>query len=447
MKTRTFEENLTMGCVRSLCKLFFAGLAVLLLLCAAPAPAQTFRGAILGTVTDSTGAAIAGAAVAVKNVNTGLTRTVTTSDDGTYSVPELPIGTYTVTVEKTGFKQGVITGIQVEVSSERRADLVLTPGEVAQSVEVLGETLPMVESTSNTLGGIIESKVVTNLPVNGRDYQKLILLVPGAASGPDAITDSPGSYGTVSVNGARGRSNNYLLDGTDMNDGYRNDPAINEGGVFSTPATILPVEAVAEMHIASNFEAEYGRSAGSAINIVTKSGTNSVHGTAFDYFRNTVLNARNYFDLASVGPQQPFHLNQFGGSLGGPIVHDKTFFFVDYEGVRENGAQSSPACVPTTADIANNTPAGGINPVIQNLLDNKSVSWPAPNLAGSCLSPQATDVIPQTQVPFNASLSTPFSNRVDSAIVKVDHNFNKDNLLTGRYYIGDSTQLFPLALT
>lgn len=411
------------------------------------AAAQTFRGTILGTVTDSTGAAIAGAAVAVKNVNTGLTRTVTTSDDGTYSVPELPIGTYTVTVEKTGFKQGVITGIQVEVSSERRADLVLTPGEVAQSVEVLGETLPMVESTSNTLGGIIESKVVTNLPVNGRDYQKLILLVPGATSGPDAITDSPGSYGTVSVNGARGRSNNYLLDGTDMNDGYRNDPAINEGGVFSTPATILPVEAIAEMHIASNFEAEYGRSAGSAINIVTKSGTNSVHGTAFDYFRNTVLNARNYFDLASVGPQQPFHLNQFGGSLGGPIVHDKTFFFVDYEGVRENGAQSSPACVPTTADIANNTPAGGINPVIQNLLDNKSVSWPAPNLAGSCLSPQATDVIPQTQVPFNASLSTPFSNRVDSAIVKVDHNFNKDNLLTGRYYIGDSTQLFPLALT
>src|SRR5262249_60825996 len=118
--------------------------------------------------------------------------------------------------------------------------------------------------------------------------------------------------------------------------------------VFSRPDTILRVEASAEMHIASNFEAEYGSRPGSDINIFTKSGTNSVHGTAFDYFRNTVLNARNYFDLASVGPQQPFHLNQFGGSLGGPIVHDKTLFFVDYEGVRENGGQRSPACLSTT---------------------------------------------------------------------------------------------------
>src|SRR5262249_38367387 len=241
-------------------------------------------------------------------------------------------------------------------------------------------------STSNTLGGIIESKVVTNLPVNGRDYQKLILLVPGATSGPDAITDSPGSYGTVSVNGARGRSNNYLLDGTDMNDGYRNNPAINEGGVFSTPATILPVEAIAEMHIASNFEAEYGRSAGSAINIVTKSGTNSLHGTAFDYFRNTVLNARNYFDLASVGPQQPFHLNQFGGSLCGPILRDKPFFFVDYEGVREKGVESSPGCVPTAADISANAPVPGdltsINPVIQKLLALNP--WPQPTNSTDC---------------------------------------------------------------
>src|SRR5215831_7072247 len=259
------------------------------LLTGGSALAQTFRGIILGAITDSSGAAVPGASVTIKNLDTGLTRNVGTSDDGTYAAPELPIGNYSVTVEKAGFKIGLVTGVKVEVSSERRVDFTLQPGQLSQTVEVQGEELPLVESTTNTLGGIVESKVVTTLPVNGRDYQKLILLVPGAASGPDAITDSPGSYGTVSVNGARGRSNNYLLDGTDMNDGYRNDPAINEGGVFSTPATILPVEAIAEMHIASNFEAEYGRSAGSAINIVTKSGTNSVHGTAFDYFRNTVL--------------------------------------------------------------------------------------------------------------------------------------------------------------
>src|SRR5208283_3678837 len=434
----TFERSKELMMKRSmyhLC-LHVCFLVALLVIIAGSAIAQTFRGTILGSVTDSSGAAITGATVTIKNLDTGLTRTVTTSDDGSYSAPELPIGNYSVTVEKTGFKAGVVTGVKVEVSTERRADVTLQPGQLSQRVEVQGEELPMVESTSNTLGGIVESKVVTNLPVNGRDYQKLILLVPGAAAGPDAITDSAGSYGTVSVNGARGRSNNYLLDGTDMNDGYRNDPAINEGGVFSTPATILPIEAIAEVHVASNFEAEYGRSAGAAINIVTKSGTNDWHGVGFDFLRNTDLNARNFFDLASVGPQQPFHLNQFGGNIGGPIVHNRTFFFVDYEGVRETGAESSPGCVPTATDITNNTPVGGINPVIQKLLALNP--WPAatnPNV--DCYANGGS----------NVTIATPFSNRVDNGIVKIDHNFNKDNLLTGRYYIGDSSQLFPLALT
>ena len=194
------------------------------------ANAQTFRGLILGTVTDASGAAVPGATVTVKNDDTGLTRTVSTVDDGSYEVPELPIGKYTVTAEKSGFKLGKVSGVQVEVSSQVRTDFVLQPGEVAQTVEVQGEELPMVESTSNTLGGIIESRVVTSLPVNGRDYQKLIYLVPGVTGSPDQITDSPGSFGVFSVNGARGRSNNFLLDGTDMNDGYRNDPAISWQG-------------------------------------------------------------------------------------------------------------------------------------------------------------------------------------------------------------------------
>ncbi len=428
---------------RSICKLCTLGccLFALLVFVAGSASGQTFRGIILGTVTDSSGGTVPGATVTIKNVDTGLTRTLTTSDDGSYSAPELPIGNYSVTVEKSGFKTGLISGIKVEVSTERRADVTLQTGELSQKVEVLGEELPMVETTSNNMGGIVEANTVENLPVNGRDYQKLILLVPGASSDSNGITDSPGSYGTVSVNGARGRSNNYLLDGTDMNDGYRNDPAINEGGVFGTPATILPIEAIAEVHVASNFEAEYGRSAGAAINIVTKSGTNDWHGSAFDFLRNTALNARNFFDLASAGPQQPFHLNQFGGSFGGPIRKDKTFFFVDYEGVRETGAESSPGCVPIAADISANAPTPGdltsINPVIQNLL--KLNPWPAatnPNV--DCYANGGGT---------NITISTPFSNRVDNAIVKIDHEFNKNNMLTGRYYIGDSTQLFPLALT
>jgi outer membrane receptor protein involved in Fe transport len=435
------SKELTMNrSIRNLCILGSCLLALLVFV-AGSATAQTFRGIILGTVTDSSGGTVPGATVTIKNVDTGLTRTLTTSDDGSYSAPELPIGNYSVTVEKQGFKTGLITGIKVEVSTERRADVTLQTGELSQKVEVLGEELPMVETTSNNMGGIVEANTVENLPVNGRDYQKLILLVPGASSDSNGITDSPGSFGTVSVNGARGRSNNYLLDGTDMNDGYRNDPAINEGGVFGTPATILPIEAIAEVHVASNFEAEYGRSAGAAINIVTKSGTNDWHGSAFDYLRNTALNARNFFDLASAGPQQPFHLNQFGGSFGGPIKHDKTFFFVDYEGVRETGAESSPGCVPIAADISEYAPTPGdltsINPVIQNLL--KLNPWPAatnPNV--DCYANGGGT---------NITISTPFSNRVDNAIVKIDHEFNKNNMLTGRYYIGDSTQLFPLALT
>ncbi len=413
-------------------------LATLTLLTVVSTPAQTFRGTILGTVTDTSGAAVPGATVTIKNLDTGLVRTVTTTDDGSYSVPELPIGNYSISVEKSGFRLGLVTGARVDVSSERRADFTLQPGELAQTVEVQGEELPLVESTSNTLGGIVESKMVNSLPVNGRDYQKLIFLLPGVAGAPDEISDSPGSYGTFSVNGARGRSNNFQLDGTDMNDGYRNDPAINEAGVFGTPATILPVEAIAEMRVASNFEAEYGRSGGAVINIVTNSGTNNWHGSALEFFRNTVFDARNYFNTDSSGPKQPFHNNQFGGSLGGPIRKDKTFFFADYEGLRESGTQSSRACVPLAQDIVANTPSTGINPVIQNLIASGKI-WPA-----------ATDANPADCYVLggnNTSLATPFTNHVDSAIIKLDHQVNTNNLLTGRYYFGDSTQSFPLALS
>lgn len=433
--------------VLRLCGMMMVCAVVLTLALGFAAEAQTYRGLIQGTVMDSSGGAVAGANVTLRNQDTGLTRVVTTSEDGSYTVRELPIGNYSVAVEKTGFRTGVVSGIRVEVASTLRADVTLQPGEITQKVEVSGEALPQIETTSNTLGGIVESSVVTNLPVNGRDYQKLIFLVPGVAGSPDQITDSPGSFGVFSVNGARGRANNFLLDGTDMNDGYRNDPSINEAGVFGTPATILPVEAIAELRILSNFEAEYGRSAGGVINIVTKSGTNNFHGSVFEFFRNNALDARNYFNATkdlSTGvaiPQNPFHNNQFGGALGGPLVKDKTFFFADYEGLREKGAESSLACVPTTQDIATATGVGTVNPVVARLLARSP--WPKSNLPGSCIT-NGTDG--QTQVSKNVSLATPFSNRVDSAIVKIDHNFNTSNLLTGRYYFGDSDQSFPLAL-
>ena len=168
------------------------------------------------------------------------------------------------------------SNVSVDVGVERRVDVALKPGQVTEKVEVSGESLPQVETTSNDLGGVITAKTVENLPVNGRDYTKLIYLNPGVSGSPDQISDSPGSFGEFSMNGARGRSNNYLIDGTDMNDGYRNDPAINEAGVFGTPSTILPLDAIAEVNVISNFQPEYGRNAGAIVNIVTKSGTQYV---------------------------------------------------------------------------------------------------------------------------------------------------------------------------
>src|SRR6202166_1723240 len=347
---------------------------------------QTFRGTILGTVTDPSGAVVAGATVKVRNVATGLERTTVTSGDGSYTVSELPIGTYSVTLGQAGFQTFVVTGVAVDVATERRVDAALKTGDVSTRVEVSAEDLPLIETTSNVLGGVITAQTVENMPVNGRDYTKLIYLNPGVAGSPDQISDSPGSFGEFSMNGARGRSNNYLLDGTDMNDGYRNDPAINEAGVFGTPSTILPIDAVAEVRVISNFEPEYGRNAGAVVNIVTKSGTNAWHGTAAEYFRNDALDARNYFNPTTnangtSNPKAPFHNNQYGASLGGPIVKDKTFFYLDYEGQQEPVGGVTLANVPTgTAPDGSLQPSDSTDPsgVIPALIAKHP--WPAPNL-------------------------------------------------------------------
>src|SRR6202453_4392356 len=232
-------------------------LAALALWSATALVAQTFRGTILGTVTDASGAIISGASVKIHNVNTGQDRATQTSADVSYTVSELQIGTYTVTVSQNGFQTSVTSSVTVDVAVERRVDVALKPGEVTVQVQVSGESLPQIETTSNDLGGVLTSKNVENLPLNGRDYTKLIYLNPGVAGSPDQISDSPGSYGEFSMNGARGRSNNYMLDGTDMNDGYRNDPAINQAGGFGDSGTSLPIDAIAELRVLSYRRGEY----------------------------------------------------------------------------------------------------------------------------------------------------------------------------------------------
>src|SRR6185312_100996 len=417
----------------------YARISLVLIFCLSTLSlAQTFRGGILGTVTDSSGAAVADTQVTATSSDSGFSRSTNSDAEGNYTFAELPLGKYDVTATKTGFRTQVLKGVNVGVTIAQRADMQLTPGQVDQTVDVTAD-LPLVETTGNTIGGTIESQRVEQLPINGRDYLKLMTLVPGANADPSSVNDAPGSFGIFSINGNRGRANNYLLDGTDMNDGYRNDPAINEAGVFGTPATVLPVDALAEVAILSNAEAQYGRNSGGTVNIVTKSGTNQIHGSASEYFRNDALDARNYFN-AEPTPKNSFHNNQFGGSLGGPLIKDRTFWFVAYEGQREVGGLPNIETVPTQAQVDDfETRFGPVNPVIADLLNRNPWGVPGGLPAGDPVNPATSSV----------QVNDPFRNRVDSLIGKVDHHFggsDRHDLFTGRYFFGDSDQSFPLAL-
>jgi hypothetical protein len=404
--------------------------AFLVCIYAPDAAAQTFRGSIQGTITDISGAVIAGAPVKVFSPSTGLSRTVIANDRGEYVASELPLGTYSVTVELQGFRTTTLTQIPVSVGSPARADVKLTAGAVQEIVEVNAE-VPLVETSSNTTGGTIEASQVAELPLNGRDYTKLLELVPGSTSDPNGSTESAGSYGLFSLNGNRGRSNNYLLDGTDMNDGYRNLPSVNQAGVWGCPSTILPVDALAEIPVTGNSEAEFGRSSGATVNIVTKSGANQIHGSAFEYYRNGSMSARNYFNT-DAQPKNSFTNHQFGGSADGPIIQDKSFWFVAYEGQRENGGLPQMGLVPTKAGIGDFTDGGGkVNSVIQRLIDSK----------------------PWGELPDSGdgreTFTTPFSNNSDNLIVKADqhlHWFSSGDLLTGRYFYSHGMQSFPLGM-
>ena len=234
---------------------------VLFLLVLSTLNAQTFRGGIQGTVTDSTGAVVTGAEISVSNTATGFSRTTQTDATGNYFVSELPIGSYDVNVKSKGFRPAIVKSVKVEVSASEQINVQLTAGDVAENVIVTAQA-PLIESTGDTLGATLDAEQFDQLPVSGRDYTKLLVMAPGSGGDPSGVADSPGSFGLFSINGNRGRSNNYLIDGTDMNDGYRNLPAINQGGVFGTPATILPMDALQEVSIVNSTEAEFGRDSG-----------------------------------------------------------------------------------------------------------------------------------------------------------------------------------------
>jgi len=311
--------------------------------------AQSFRGSIRGKVVDPSGSLIAGAKLTAKNSATGQVREAATGGDGAYVLAELPAGEYVVMAEASGLSP-VAQNVIVNVGSDTTADFDLT--KLAKKVEQLTvtEEAPIVDTTRDVLGEVVDRKLVEQLPLNGRDFGKLVALVPGATVEPSGVAAIQSGFGQFSINGNRDRSNNYTLDGTDNNDPFFNNSALNQTGIGGAPASLLPIDAIQEFNLQSQFPAEYGRNSGSVINILTKSGTNKLHGSAFEFLRNSAMDARNYFNRVPA-LKTGFKNNQFGASLGGPIVKDKTFFFGAYEGQRERVGSDFTFLVPTQSQV------------------------------------------------------------------------------------------------
>src|SRR6202162_962753 len=308
--------------------------------------AQVSGATLTGTVSDSSGAVIANVHISIKNEGTGEVRTVTVDSAGFYSAPHLWPGQYDVPVTAPGFATTVQNGVTLTVGAQQLLNVKMLVGQVTQTIEVQ-DLPPSIDLATSTIGGVVGQEEVAQLPLNGRDWTSLATLQPGVDSvgsvqantgGPDRARRGYGVQMTLS--GTRPTQNNYRIDGISVND-YTN------GGPGSVEGSTLGVDAVQEFSVlTSNYSAEYGRTSGGVVNALTKSGTNSFHGDAYEFLRNSALDARNYFDPATI---PAFRRNQFGGSLGGPIRKDHTFFFGDYEALRESQGISTLADVPSQA--------------------------------------------------------------------------------------------------
>jgi len=302
---------------------------------------QVNTGTISGIVQDSSGALIVGATVIIRNVDTGTARTATSDEEGRYIIPVLPVGNYAVQGQQEGFQTEIRSGITLTVGREEVINLTLRVGQQTQSVTVTGEG-PLINTTTASISGLVTEREVKDLPLNGRSFDNLITLNPGAVnysafkSGP-SVGSGEGAYFTVA--GRRPLDNLFLLNGIEYTGS--SSIGITPGGVSGQ---LLGIDAVREFNVLSDaYSAEYGKRAGAQVSVVTQSGSNQLHGSVFEFLRNSALDARNFFDH---GPVPPFRRNQFGGSLGGPIKKDRAFLFGSYEGFRQRLALSNVAFVP-----------------------------------------------------------------------------------------------------
>src|SRR5579872_2494476 len=311
-----------------------------------PLRAQVAGGTLSGTITDPSGAVVPNAEVVITNSATGISRNVTTNADGFYSAANLLPGSYEVSVSATGFNTEVKKGIVINVGAQPVFNLILQIGAVANRVEVTTEA-PTVQLTSSDISATVNATTVRELPLNGRSWTDLAALQPGVdtihtqpdfSSGADRGNRGFGQQLTIS--GARPQQNNYRLDGISLNDYANGAPGSVLGGS-------LGVDAIQEFSVlTTNYSADYGKTSGGVVNAITRSGTNRFHGSAYEFLRNSALDARNYFDGSTI---PPFKRNQFGGAIGGPIVKDRTFFFADYEGIRQSKGITALTTVPSQA--------------------------------------------------------------------------------------------------
>jgi hypothetical protein len=447
----------------------FAGhvvsVAILLLtVCAVclPGLAQSTAGRVLGSVSDPSGAAVAGATVLVTDVNRGTSRTLTTDEAGAYVAADLTPGTYKIHVEAKGFKSVERPSVLIEVASDVRADFSLQPGQVSETV-VVNEEVPLLNTTSSTLGGTLSNQEINDLPLNGRNYENLLQLRPGVMRYPG------GGFSTTSANGLRAEDNAYFVEGLFNSEPYSGQAIINGSGIAGDSATILPIDAIQEFNLQQNVPAEYGWKPGAVVNVGLKSGTNRVHGTAFGFGRDGVMDARNYFN-DSPNPKLTRTLEQFGGSLGGAIIKDKAFFFGAYEGQRYNvGNSYGGVTTPSTVHMAPNGTcsfgfagdcADSIPDVIADITEPSAAAAgvivsPASLLVAGCTGSGASITCNGTGFPTNnqtnvgtaltaadaITIPNGFNNvvHVDNVIGKVDYKLNEGNSISGMYFFGNNS--------
>jgi hypothetical protein len=393
---------------------------------------QEAGGNIVGAVTDPSGAAVGNAQIVIKNTGTGVQRSVTANGEGLYVAPNLIPGNYEVRATASGFSATVESGIVLTVGESRQINITLQVGQASEQVSVVSSEISDVQLVTSAVGNVVDSHTVVELPLNGRDWTSLTLLEPGVAQvrtqkalGVSNDRPNRGLGIDETISGNRPQGNDYRLDGVTIND-------YSSGAPGSITGAVLGVDAVQEFSVVtSNAPAEYGRTSGGAVNAASRSGTNALHGSAYEFLRNSVLDARNFFDGAKI---PPFKRNQFGGSVGGPIIKDHTFFFADYEGLRQGLSSTNSITVPSV-----NARAGIlVGPPAQTVPVDPLV---APFLActpASCLFP-----LPNATVSGDTGIYKFVGKQITTEnffTTRIDHRISNSDSLFGTY-LYDSGQI------